>query len=72
MNSDGVELLRHGAGLLGLEIGEQLPQFARLFALLQEGNARLNLTALKTQEDIVLKHFVDSLTCLRGGTWRGR
>ncbi|AIZ46299.1 16S rRNA methyltransferase [Deinococcus radiopugnans] len=71
MNSDGLELLRHGAGLLGLEIGEQLPQFARLFALLQEGNARLNLTALKTQEDIVLKHFVDSLTCLRGGYLEG-
>lgn len=71
MNRDGQELLRRGAGALGVEVGAQLPAFARLFTLLQEGNARLNLTALKTQEDIVLKHFVDSLTCLRGGYLEG-
>jgi 16S rRNA (guanine527-N7)-methyltransferase len=71
VNRDGLELLRRGAGQLDLELEAQLPAFAQLFALLQEGNARLNLTALKTQEDIVLKHFVDSLTCLRGAYLEG-
>ncbi len=66
MNRDGLELLRRGAEDLGLDIEAQLPAFEHLYTLLQEGNERLNLTALKTEEDIVLKHFVDSLTCLRG------
>lgn len=66
MNRDGLELLQRGAALLGLNIDGQLPAFEHLFDLLQAGNARLNLTALKTEQDIVLKHFVDSLTCLRG------
>nr|WP_309570063.1 16S rRNA (guanine(527)-N(7))-methyltransferase RsmG [Deinococcus sp.] len=42
-------------------------RFAFLLALLHEGNARVNLTALKTERDIVLKHFVDSASCLIGG-----
>ena len=63
----GRELLRRGAAELGLDIGPHEAQFGRLLALLRSGNERLNLTALKTEEDIVLKHFVDSLTTLRGG-----
>nr|WP_221284409.1 16S rRNA (guanine(527)-N(7))-methyltransferase RsmG [Deinococcus humi] len=66
-----MELLRRGAGILGVEIEAQLPAFEQLFTLLQEGNERLNLTALRTEEDIVLKHFVDSLTCLRGSYLEG-
>ncbi len=63
----GRELLRRGADDLGLDVAPHEEQFARLLALLRAGNERLNLTALKTEEDIVLKHFVDSLTTLRGG-----
>ncbi|QFP78153.1 16S rRNA (guanine(527)-N(7))-methyltransferase RsmG [Deinococcus sp. AJ005] len=71
MNREGLDLLQQGVGELGLNIESQLPAFERLFELLQEGNTRLNLTALKTEEDIVLKHFVDSLTCLRGNYLEG-
>ena len=67
MNKESEALLLQGAGELGLDLGGQMPQFAQLLQLLQEGNARTNLTALKTESDIVLKHFVDSLTCLQGG-----
>ncbi|MDV6373202.1 16S rRNA (guanine(527)-N(7))-methyltransferase RsmG [Deinococcus arenicola] len=71
MNSSSLELLQRGAEELGLDVTAQFPAFERLFELLQEGNSRMNLTALKTEEDIVLKHFVDSLTCLRGGYLEG-
>lgn len=53
-----------------LETG-QVEQFGRLLTLLLEASAQMNLTALHEERDIVLKHFVDSLTCLRGGWLEG-
>lgn len=42
---------------------QQQAQFARYLALLTEWNARLNLTAVRTPEEMVTRHFVDALTC---------
>ncbi|MFW8627246.1 16S rRNA (guanine(527)-N(7))-methyltransferase RsmG [Deinococcus sp. ME38] len=67
MTPEGEALLRQGAAELGLNVDAQVPAFAALLDLLVEANSRVNLTALKTESDIVLKHFVDSLSCLRGG-----
>ncbi|MBI0445145.1 16S rRNA (guanine(527)-N(7))-methyltransferase RsmG [Deinococcus sp. DB0503] len=68
MTPEGRALLLAGAAELGLELSaEHLDRFARLLVRLTEGSAQLNLTALHHERDIVLKHFVDSLTCLRGG-----
>ena len=67
MTPEGQELLRRGGQALGLDLTPHEEQFAQLLELLRAGNERLNLTALKQEKDIVLKHFVDSLTCLRGG-----
>lgn len=68
MTSEGLELLRRGADELGLTLSEkQEEQFMQLLTLLKDGNQKFNLTALKTDHDIVIKHFLDSLTCLRGG-----
>lgn len=72
MNPESRELLLRGSAELGVDIDRHLETFARLLELLQEGNARFNLTALRTEHDIVLKHFVDSLSCLRGGVLDGR
>ena len=41
----------------------QLAQFAHYQALLIEWNQRLNLTRIIEPDDIVLRHFLDSLTC---------
>lgn len=71
MNEEATRLLTEGAQATGVDTAPHLVAFADLLRLLQEGNARHNLTALKTEEDIVLKHFVDSLTCLRGGHLQG-
>ncbi|GHF59174.1 16S rRNA (guanine527-N7)-methyltransferase [Deinococcus metalli] len=68
MTPEGSALLRRGLNALRLgATDDQMALFARLLDLLQEGNERVNLTALKTEEDIVLKHFVDSASCLNGG-----
>lgn len=71
MKSEGRDLLLRGAAELGLDVSAHLDTFARLLELLQEGNSRLNLTALNTEHDVVLKHFVDSLSCLRGRMLEG-
>jgi 16S rRNA (guanine527-N7)-methyltransferase len=41
--------------------GDQLAQFDRMTELLIEWNAKFNLTAIKLPEDIVDKHYIDSI-----------
>lgn len=43
---------------------EQLNQFYEYMKLLIEWNKKINLTAIIEEDDIILKHFVDSLTVL--------
>ncbi|GIW25801.1 16S rRNA (guanine(527)-N(7))-methyltransferase RsmG [Meiothermus sp.] len=64
MTSEGRRLLLQGAQELGLDLEPHIPRFARFFELLTHANQTLNLTAIRDEEGIVLKHFVDSLTCL--------
>lgn len=46
----------------GLELNEkQLEQFERYYELLVEKNKVMNLTAITEYEDVITKHFVDSL-----------
>ncbi|UBV42522.1 16S rRNA (guanine(527)-N(7))-methyltransferase RsmG [Deinococcus taeanensis] len=71
MTPEGEALLLQGTAELGLTVEDHLPAFAHLLELLVEANSRVNLTALKTEAEIILKHFVDSLTCLRGGHLNG-
>ncbi|MEZ4517623.1 MAG: RsmG family class I SAM-dependent methyltransferase [Chloroflexota bacterium] len=42
---------------------EQLAQFAAYQAMLQEWSGRLNLTAIHDPQQVVIRHFLDSLTC---------
>lgn len=67
MTPEGRALLLEGGAGLGLDLSAQADGFADLLALLTEASAQVNLTALRGEHDIILKHFVDSLTCLRGG-----
>ncbi len=46
----------------GIEVtDEMLNQFQKYLTLLMEWNEKINLTALKTEEEIIEKHFYDSL-----------
>lgn len=59
-------LLARGAQQLAADLNSaQLDQFSRYADLLIEWNLRFNLTAIVEPRDIVLKHFLDSLSAAR-------
>lgn len=50
---------------MGLSLSDsQVEKFALYLAELKEWNKKINLTALKTDREIISKHFIDSLTPL--------
>ncbi len=54
------------AKVVGVKIKkEQADKFQRYYELLVEWNERINLTAITEPEDVVIKHFVDSLLLLK-------
>ncbi len=56
------ELLQNGIAELGLEItGHQIDSFITYLQELMRWNKAHNLTGLKTERDIIIKHFLDSL-----------
>ena len=48
-------------GTLGRVLEEKREKFGTFFRLLTEYNARFNLTAITEEEDVRVKHFLDSL-----------
>lgn len=57
------ELLKENAAILGTVLSdEMLEKFDKLADLLIETNKSMNLTAIKEPDDIVVKHFADSLS----------
>ena len=44
---------------------EQIKKFEKYMDLLLEWNEKINLTAITEKDEIILKHFVDSLTVLK-------
>jgi 16S rRNA (guanine527-N7)-methyltransferase len=63
---DGRDLaaLVEGAAALGLTLdAAQVERFARYRDLLLDWNSRINLTAITDPEEVVTRHFLDSLTC---------
>ena len=72
MTPEGEQLLLDGAADLALALSsEQVECFSRLHDLLVSGSEQMNLAALRDERDIILKHCVDSLTCLRSGWLAG-
>ncbi len=66
MNDDGdLALLVDGAAACGILLDQaQLAAFARYRELLLDWNTRVNLTAITDPQEIITRHFLDSLTCL--------
>lgn len=59
------QLLHQGIEQLNLTIAPQaITQIEYYMAALQKWNAAFNLTAIREPKDIVIKHFLDSLTVL--------
>lgn len=66
MSERGKELLITGAASLGLNLTTaELGKFYALAAELKKWGRKINLTAIREDEDIAVKHFIDSLTLLR-------
>jgi len=52
---------------------EQLDKFVIFSSLIKEWNTKINLTSLDEDDDIIYKHFLDSLFCLKTGlVWQGK
>jgi 16S rRNA (guanine527-N7)-methyltransferase len=62
-----MEKLIIGARELNLELtAGQLATFERYRRVLQDWNQRMNLTAIDDDEGILIRHFLDSLSCVQG------
>jgi len=58
--------LEQAVGKLGVQIDQtQLDMFCAYKQLLVEANKNVNLTSITEDSEIAVKHFTDSLTCLR-------
>ena len=65
ISPDPMDLLQQGAAALGLELSPAtVEQFRFYLTQLKLWNTRVNLTGLKTERDMVIKHFLDSLAVL--------
>ena len=68
------KMLIDGADALGLKLDKnEVKLYFRYMQLLLEWNKRFNLTAIEDPEEIVVKHFVDSiapLPCFKGNKYK--
>ena len=65
MNVDFKDKLKGMAGQIAIDLkAEQIEAFYEYMNLLLEWNERMNLTAITDVDDIILKHFIDSMTIL--------
>ena len=56
------ELLKSSAASIGVELSDiQISQFIKYHEILVEWNSFMNLTVITEYEEVVQKHFVDSL-----------
>ena len=56
------QILVKGCGYFGIELTEkQIQQFQDYYEILVEWNEFMNLTAITDFDEVMLKHFVDSL-----------
>ncbi|MBS4959492.1 MAG: 16S rRNA (guanine(527)-N(7))-methyltransferase RsmG [Clostridiales bacterium] len=50
--------------------GSQLDQFVRYYQLLLEWNEKINLTAITEEEEVMKKHFIDSVSAATAGDFK--
>ena len=55
-----------GAEKIGINLKKNhIEKFSCYLDLLTEWNRKINLTSLKNHQEIIIKHFLDSLTCIK-------
>ena len=61
-----IEILKYGTKEMGIEISHsQAEQFIKYKDILLEWNQKMNLTTITEEREIIVKHFLDSLSCLQ-------
>ena len=63
-----MERLRQKAQTMGIELNNsQLAKFEQYYEMLIEKNKVMNLTAITEKQDVIDKHFADSLAFIKTG-----
>lgn len=58
-------MLIEGGKAFGIDLtADQVQQFSQYLDLLLEWNQKINLTAIIEEEEIIIKHFLDSISCI--------
>ena len=66
MIKDDENILIDGAQKMGINLHkEQIKKFSQYLELLVQWNQKINLTSLKTPREIIIKHFLDSISCIK-------
>lgn len=66
MTEENIKLLKDSAKFLGINIkDEKIKGFDCYYNKLISSNERINLTTITIERDVVIKHFVDSLTIIK-------
>ncbi len=65
LDNELAQLLKEGTLNYGRELNEQqVSQFGTYMELLKEWNKKINLTAIEDDKEIIIKHFIDSMSIL--------
>lgn len=68
-----IDKIIESAKNIGIELNrEQGEKLEKYYKLLIEWNEKMNLTAITEPDEVIEKHFTDSLTCLETGLLEGR
>lgn len=70
---DKLEAFERGLEALGIALDDvQIGQFLQYYELLTEWNSFMNLTAITEFEEVVVKHFLDSLSLVKAVRLKGQ
>ncbi|QUH25150.1 16S rRNA (guanine(527)-N(7))-methyltransferase RsmG [Serpentinicella alkaliphila] len=59
-------MLKEGSDQLGVDLDQkQIAQFMKYKEVLLEWNQKMNLTAIEDDKEIIIKHFLDSISCAK-------
>lgn len=65
MKTENIDLLVRGFDLYGIKLTDkEIESFRHYYQMLVEWNEKINLTAIVDEREVVIKHFIDSISVL--------
>ena len=63
---EGLKIFNKGLEELGIELSnDQIEQFVKFYEMLVEKNKVMNLTGITEFNEVIVKHFIDSLALVK-------